>query len=209
MKSLRCFLAMVVLGVSSLGARADLSDFKLEILDPSSGGPYLYYVNGTGSIPFTFGLCPSNNPYASNADGCFTAYNNTDQTFTSLGLSFDNYSSTAAPTDFFNFLNSQPANCDTSPATTAFTRASACGLSADSSRYNLLFTGGAGFVPGEYIVIAEFGASEDAFRNGSLTVFPMIASTPEPETLWLLTTGAVLPAAAWWKRRKAAASDCV
>ena len=202
MKGLLRFVPVLVLCALANVAKADRNDFKLEILDPPTGGPYLYYVNGTNPIAFQFGVCPSNLPPASSADGCFTAYNNSNATYLSLSLAFDNYSSTTNPGDMYNYLNSQPATCDNTPSNSVFTSAPVCGLTTNLQSYNLVFSGGRGFYPGEYIVIAEFGASADAFKNGTFAVSPNLA-TPEPGTMWLLMTGAGLPAGEWWRRKMA------
>ena len=201
MKRLFFLLPVILLLAMATVAKADSSDFKLEILDPPTGGPYLYYVTGTSPIAFQFGVCPSNLPPASSADGCFTAYNNSNTIFQSLSLAFDNYSSTTDPGNMYDYLNSQPASCDNTPGNSVFTSAPVCGLTTDLRSYNLVFSGGRGFYPGEYIVIAEFGASADAFRNGTFAVSSNLA-TPEPGTMWLLMTGAGMPAGEWLRRRR-------
>lgn len=189
MKMLRYFLAAVLMAGLCSTARADQDDFQFKVLDPvPPSGTSITFVDGSSPFAVAFGACPSDIM----ANGCFFGYNESNQTFTFLDVTFTNSTSSSNPTDFFNFLNGQPATCVTTPAFSAsnpqgslFGNAS-CLLSQDGSVYTLDLSGGNGISPGMTFIMAETGADPSAFGVGTAVV----GTTPEPGSIWMAVSGA-------------------
>ena len=195
MKSFRILCAVFLLFGFTSFVKAGPIDFKFKVLDPT-GGSNITYVDGKSPFAVSFGNCPNN----IQASGCFFGYNDTTNvTFTSLDLTFDNTTSTAHPNDYVNYLNSQPATCITQTTNSLFGAAN-CGLA--NNKYFLDFSGGLGIGPGVTFILAEIGPVPGAFQGGVGTVGSSLASTPEPGSLWLITSG-VAGVSCLWKRRRA------
>lgn len=189
MTILRFLSAAVVMTAMCGVARADQNDFQFKVLDPAPpAGTSITFVDGSAPFAVQFGACPSD----ITANGCFFGYNESNQTFTFLDVDFTNSTSSSNPTDFFDYLNGQPANCVTTPAYSSsnpqgslFANAS-CGLSSDGSVYSLDLSGGNGISPGMTFILAETGADPSAFGVGTAVV----GTTPEPGSIWLALSGA-------------------
>lgn len=199
MKKLALIAAAFIFGLTGV-AKADLPDFQFKVLDPV---PPPGTVNVDGSAPFAVEFQNQNCP--ASATGCFFGYNTSKQTFTFLQVTFVNSVDTSEPLNFFDYLNSQPASCITSPAYPADPQGSlfagaSCGLTQDGSEYVLQLFGGNGINPGETFVLAEYGPDPSAFGVGTATV----GSTPEPASIWLALSGAGALAYAIRRRRNGA-----
>lgn len=180
------FLAAAIFALALTGAaRAD--DFQFKVLDPvPPAGSSITFVDGSAPFAVEFGACPAN----ISATGCFFAFNESNQTFTFLDATFTNSTNPNDPTNFFNYLNSQPAECITTPAFSPsnpqgslFADAN-CSLSGDGSVYTLDLSGGNGITPGMTFILAETGADPSAFGVGTAVV----GSTPEPNSIWMALT---------------------
>lgn len=175
MKIFRWMLAAaLVCGLTGV-AKAN-SDFHMVVLDPFATTPIF-----TTPFQFSFAACaagqlPTNvkNSY----EGCFSGVNRTGKDWTGLQLVFSN----TAP------LGSQPAGCELDGSTDFFQSAS-CGLTPDESKYILSFTTGAIPNNGNF-VIAEDGVDPALFPQ--VTGTATTATTPEPASIWLLSTGVLL-----------------
>lgn len=174
MKMFRWLLAIaMVCGLTNV-AKAN-QDFHMVVLDPFATTPIF-----TTPFQFSFGACvagqlPTNvkNSY----EGCFSGVNRTGQDWTGLEMVFSN----TAP------LGSQPAGCALDGSTDFFQSAS-CSLTPDGSQYILSFT--AGEIPNNgSFVIAEDGVDPASFPQITATAS---TETPEPASIWLLSTGALM-----------------
>jgi len=179
MKVLRCLLAIaMVCGLSGV-AKADQLDFHMVVLDPFATTPIF-----TTPFSFTFDTCvagqlPTN--VQGSYVGCFSGVNRTGQDWIGLELIFGN---TGA-------LGSQPASCALDGSTDFFATAS-CSLTPDTTEYILDFS--AGEIPNNgSFVIAEDGVDPSLFPLISATV---TTATPEPSSIWLLSSG-VLGIGSW------------
>lgn len=182
MKAFRAILALALLcGFSSL-ALADDIDFHMSVLDPPQQLNYTS-IDNTDPFAVSFSACPQ----IIKATACFTGFNDTNQTFTSLNLIFDNSTNPQDPNDFINFLNGQTPNCDTTPALSLFASA-ACSLNTAETQYLLNFSGGSGIAPGQFFFIAETGPTAAAFGVGE----GVVGITPEPDSLLLFATGIMM-----------------
>ncbi|MGD0442747.1 MAG: hypothetical protein ABSA39_02310 [Edaphobacter sp.] len=106
--------------------------------------------------------------------GCFLGTNDTGATITSITLDF-----AAIP---------GVTGCDTNlPASfpTIFTN-SACSVDPDGG-FDLTFSGGGGVLNGGLFVILEEGANPDSFSGTGV-----VETTPEPDSLLLLSTGMMM-----------------
>jgi hypothetical protein len=180
MKLLQYLLAIALVCVLAGVAKADPLDFKMGVLDPASGANVTYVDNDSTPFAVAFSPCPIN----ISANGCFTGYNESDVTFTSLDITFANTTSASDPTDMTDYLNGQTPTCNTSEPGSLFSSAS-CSLSPDDTTYTLDFSGGSGIAPGAFFIITESGPLPSAFQDGMAEV----AATPEPNSALLLSTG--------------------
>jgi hypothetical protein len=182
MKSLRAiFVLALFCGFSSL-ALADDIDFHMSVLDPPQQLNYTS-IDNTDPFAVSFSACPQ----IIKATACFTGFNDTEQTFTSLSLVFDNSTNPKDPNDFTNFLNGQTPTCDTTPAASLFGTAT-CSLNPEETEYLLNFSGGSGIAPGQFFFIAETGPTAAAFGVGT----GVVGITPEPDSLLLFATGVMM-----------------
>lgn len=182
MKYLRAiFVLALFCGLSSF-ALADDIDFHMSVLDPPQQLNYTS-IDNTDPFAVSFSACPQ----IIQATACFTGFNDTNQTFTSLSLIFDNSTNPNDPNDFVNFLNGQTPNCDTTPVASLFGTAT-CSLNPQETEYLLNFSGGSGIAPGQFFFIAETGPTAAAFGVGS----GVVGITPEPDSLLLFATGVMM-----------------
>jgi hypothetical protein len=205
MKASRYLALFLSIFALSTFAKADTvsNDYQFQVLDPP--GPTLNYLDGTPfSVTFSPGAdCPAavQNYAASLNDalyGCYVAYNNTNYTFNSINLVFQNTIGEDQDTN----LNGQPADCLTNGAgvlTPAFGSNPSCTLS--SGYYDLYYSGGPGLAPGSTLVLAEYGPDPSAFGTGTGTVTEAPEVTPEPNSLLLLSTGALCVGLVMVRRR--------
>lgn len=216
MKAFRSLTLLLPILCFATFAHADpvANDFQFQVLDPSGGTAPLNYLDGTPfTVTFSAGSsCPTAvQNYAAQVNdalyGCYLAYNNSDYTFTSIDLIFENTTGDDPNTN----LNGQAADCLTTGAgvlTPAFGPSPSCtvnypdsyptGISqlpTDGEVYQLYYSGGAGLAPGATLVLAEYGPDPSAFGTGIGSVTesdqPTLAPTPEPGSGLLLSTGAL------------------
>jgi hypothetical protein len=180
MRMMRFLLVFALLcGVSSI-SKAD--DFRMVVLDPP---PPSFPTFPIFSSPFTFTFAPcaaGQLPTGTmgSYDGCFSGVNRTGQDWTSLTLNFGNNTalSNAAPAvcsldggglDIFS--EPGPGECDLS-----------------NGLYTLIYKGGL-LTNNENFVIAEQGVDPDDFPEVTATFTTSTTVTPEPESIWLMSTG--------------------
>jgi hypothetical protein len=195
MKLLRCLPLIAAVYMLSGIAKADPVDFHAVIVDPPAPPPGSFPTTPITSLTsptvVEFSACVAGeipgtvDPY----QGCASFENSTTAPITFLQLEFPNTSA----------LNSQTANCmldgaDTpsGPTSVNFFQNVSCSLVGNN--YILDFSDGS--IPvGDLFTVAENGVSPDDFPNGTLT------STPEPASIWLLSTGVLLLGFFFYKRR--------
>jgi hypothetical protein len=180
---MRYLLAIaLVCGVAG-SAKAD--DFRMVVLDPP---PASFPTFPIFDSPFTFSFAPcavGQLPTGAQGtyDGCFSGVNRSGADWTSLTLNFSNNSALS---------DAAPANCsldggglDIFPAPGAGN----CDLQSDE-QYVLLFNGGI-LSNNENFVIAEQGVDPSEFPEVTAS-FTTASAVPEPESIWLFSTGIVL-----------------
>jgi len=168
------FILALSCGASSV-AHASSIDFHVEVLDPANScdpSTSLCTIADPGqpiSITFLSAACTPFGLPNGPTDGCLVLGNNTlTTTFTNLELIFGvsgNISPTCG-TDGVNFASA------------------ICGVSGGVETF--FFSGGPGLAPLHQLVIFESGVSPDGLV-GTVTV-----NTPEPESLLLFSTGAMM-----------------
>ncbi len=176
------FIVALFCGVSSF-AHADaiaFVDFHVEVLDPQGcdASALCTIIDPTQPIAVTF-LQAACKPFSITADGCLVLFNDTTATtFFNLSLTFSVPVNTNATcgTDGTNF---------SSPV---------CGASGGIA--NFFFSGGPGLLPLHSFVISETG-----IPPGNL-VGTASVNTPEPESLLLFSTGAMMLAAGLLMKRQ-------
>lgn len=172
MRLLRCLFA-VTLVCGLLGvAKADQLDFHMVVLDPFETFPIQQVPFNFSFTACTLGQLPTNT--VGHYDGCFSGVNRTGSDWVGLQLGFSNTA----------HLHNQPAGCQLDGAQDYFKNTS-CILTPDKSEYDLNFAGGVIPNNGSF-VIAESGVAPSDFPLVSATVTSL---TPEPSSIWLLSTG--------------------
>jgi hypothetical protein len=187
MKTFRHLIALAIcLGMTGI-ASADPVDFKMNVLDPLSGGEPEY--SNTFSFNFvacsTFANAPSG---LAPTDGCFEGMNatgvqipfsnNVAQTWTSLVLTFSNVAA----------LQNQVGDCVSLDAPDSiFSVVTSCGLNPGNTTWVLSFTNGV-IAPGDSFFIAEDGVPPGSFP----TVSAVAGTTPEPSSILLLSSGVIM-----------------
>lgn len=189
MKLLRCLPLIATVCMLSGIAKADPVDFHLVVVDPPTGFNTTPITTLTPPAVISFSNCVAGeipgtvDPY----EGCASFENSTSSALTNLELIFPNN----------GVLNSQTASCSPDPGTVSgtsvdFFQSFTCGLVGGN--YVLDFSDGS--IPvGALFTIAENGVPADCFPDGTLT------TTPEPSSIWLLSTGVLLLGFFFYKRR--------
>jgi hypothetical protein len=191
------FILALFCGISSI-ARADAVDFHTQILDPTCNPGNTSCAIGLGDVGVPFpialnaGLCTSHQPPVTGlptdgtAFGCFVGTNNTGSPITSFTLIFNN-----AALD--------GGNCDTTlPGT--ITPGPAFGISGckvdPAGGFDITFSGGS-IADSNQFIILEIGADPMDFV-GTATA----GATPEPNSLILFSTGAMMMMAAFFVKKQ-------
>jgi hypothetical protein len=189
---LRYLLAIVLISGTAGIAKGD--DFRMVVLDPP---PASFPTFPIFDSPFSFTFAPCAvgqlpTGTAGTYDGCFSGVNRTGQDWTSLTLNFSNNTALS---------DAAPANCsldggglDIFPEPGP----GACDLH-DDQQYTLIFSGGL-LTNNENFVIAEQGVDPSEFPEVTAS-FTTTSAVPEPETLWLFSTGIALAGSAISRRR--------
>jgi hypothetical protein len=203
MKNLRYLVLLALcLGLTRF---ASADDFKMNVLDPLTGGVPEY----TDSFNVTFTACSnfSNAPAGiSGSDGCFeglnaTGYNIGDgdldaddlkagggQTWSSLTLTFSNNS---------YMLAAEPAICGTLGGSGIFSDTSCTPSPGLNQDFVLSFTDGV-IAPGASFFIVEDGVAPRHFTTGQAVA----GVVPEPNTMLLSATGAGMLGLALYSQRR-------
>jgi hypothetical protein len=183
------FVLALFCGVTS-HVRAAGVDFHVQVLDPNVCGtnPALCTIaDPSASFPVTFeaSTCgPAgipNLPSDPTTYGCLVVVNDTLVNFTSLGMDFTG-------------LGNLTFDCPTIDPASIFT-SSSCGSSGGVDSFD--FSGGPGLAPTKEMVIYEQGVNPDLFDGTGV-----VNETPEPDSLLLLSTGAMMMAAGLFVRRQ-------
>lgn len=179
------FILALFCGVSSY-AHAD-ADFHVQVLDPANmcfTNPSLCVVVDSSApfaVTFNSATCGLDGLPTGPTDGCLIVVNDTFDTFTSLDLTFSG-------------LGSLTFDCPTSNPASVFANSS---CTSSGGIDNLFFSGGAGLPGGQLMFIYESGA-DPALFDGTGTV----GITPEPESLFLFSTGVMMMMAGLFLRKQ-------
>lgn len=178
MKIVRYLFLLVSICALSGIAKADQADFHEVVLDPPPSF-ITYPIFSTPYSPIVFTDCAGQLPtdVKQSYEGCFSGVNRSGKDWVGVNLFFDN---TGA-------LGGQPVSCTPDQDSGGnlgpnIYSISTCSL--NGGQYVLSYTGGV-ISNNEFFVIAEDGVDPGSFPPGTL-----IADTvPEPESIWLLSTG--------------------
>jgi hypothetical protein len=176
------FTVALLCGCSSL-AKAD-ADFRMTVLDPpnecvpSDTKCFLDTPGAQFGVALSAATCPQglSGGLPANDFGCFIGDNLTGATITSLTLTF------SAP------IQGQTASCDSDGQGGIPSALGVVSCTEDSEIYTLIFAGGAGIPPFSDIIVFEEGADPSNFLNGT----GVVGTTPEPDSLLLFSTGAMM-----------------
>ena len=187
MKLLRCFFALTLVCAVSGIAKADPIDFHMVVVDPG------FTTNDltTTSTTVQFSACDSGQlPQGITGGyvGCETFENETGADITSLELVFPD----------IGVLTTQSANCTAAAGVPNFFGSATCGLVGNN--FVLYYSDGTipqGF-PNGIFTIAESGVDPTDFPTGTLT----INVAPEPSSILLLSTGALMLGTFLYSKRR-------
>jgi hypothetical protein len=173
-------------------ARAVAVDFHVQVLDPANvcitNPAECFVADATAPFAVTFNsaTCGLANPPISvpSPSGCLIVFNATFQTFTSLDLTFGG-------------LGDLTFDCPTSDPNSIF-GSSTC--TSNGGIDELSFSGGDGLPPAQVMFIVENGVDPGLFEGTGMVG----TATPEPDSLLLLSTGAIMMTAGLFanKRRR-------
>jgi hypothetical protein len=194
------FVLALFCGVTS-HARAAGVDFHVQVLDPNvcNTGQQNKCLIGDPGVPFTFGLDSATCgflglPSGAN-DGCLIIENNTfNQIFTSFQFDFVVNSSLAGAS--FDCPNTAVGT--NSPV---FTQVS-CMQSPDGTTDEFTFSGGPGIGPSSPTNPGQFAIFESGLPPGDFVGTGTINPTPEPDSLLLLSTGAMMMTAGLFMKKR-------
>jgi hypothetical protein len=178
MRTLHYLLAIAaVFGLSGVARASVISPFQMVVIDPPS---YSVEVITTPTFTIDFAACvsPGQIPSGTSYVGCFTGQNGTAATFTSLSIFTPGI--TGCATSFGGGLDLFATE----------------GCSSVAGGELLSYSGGTGIAAGALFTIAESGVDPTAFPESTGTV------TPEPGSLWLLSTGALAAGLYMTRRRR-------
>jgi hypothetical protein len=175
-------------------AKADPIDFHMVVVDPPAPPPGSFSTTPITSLAtptvVKFTACVAGqipnvvDPY----EGCDSFENSTSSAITSLLLEFPDTSA----------LHGQSSSCALDPGlggAVNFFQSWSCTLVGGN--YILDFTDGS--IPvGDLFTIAEDGVAPGRFPDGTLTG----TEAPEPSSIWLLSTGALMLGAFFYSKRK-------
>ena len=193
MRLMRFLLIVAILSGLSSPLKAD--DFRMVVLDPPPSS-FPTYPIFSSPFSFTFAPCVAGQLPTGTLgtyDGCFSGVNRTGLDWTSLTLSF---------VDNTALSNAAPANCSLDGGGLDIFSApgpGACDLK--DGLYTLIFTDGL-LLNNEYFVIAEQGVDPADFPEIEAT-FTTSNAIPEPESIWLLSTGFAFAGSLVTRRRRA------
>jgi hypothetical protein len=186
MKFLRCLFALTLVCAVSGMAKADPIDFHMVVVDPP-GFDVHDLTTTTAVVNFT--ACDAGQlPQGISPDyvGCETFENLTGAPITSLELEFPDIGA----------LSGQSANCTAAAGVPNFFSVASCSIV--NGFFVLNYSDGSipnGFPSGVF-TIAESGVRPSAFPEGTLS------TTPEPSSIWLMSTGAVMLGAFFYSKKR-------
>lgn len=186
------YLLAIALVCGVVGS-ANADDFRMVVLDPPPGSFPTFPIFDS-PFSFTFAPCAVGQLPTGTQDtydGCFSGVNRTGEDWTSLTLNFSNNSALS---------NAAPANCSLDGGgQDIFAAPSAGNCDLQGNQYVLIFTGGI-LSNNENFVIAEEGVDPSDFPEVTAS-FTTASAVPEPESIWLLSTGIALAGSLISKRR--------
>lgn len=186
MKLLRCLFALMLVCALSGMAKADPIDFHMVVVDPP--GFNVTDLTTTSAI-VQFQACDAGqlpSGIVGTYIGCDTFENLTGGPITSLQLVFPDIGA----------LVGQSANCTADEGAVNFFSTATCSLV--NGFFVLNYSDGSipqGF-PNGVFTIAESGVDPSQFPEGTLS------TTPEPSSIWLMSTGALMLGAFFYARRR-------